>query len=79
MTIIVETNPGTFKRIKSEELTMIVHKFSRPILVGDTLIFQEVNADGKHTESELSFRITQIETEGCKAGYSAVAFEYPQF
>jgi len=75
MTIIVETNESTFKRITSGELTMIIHKFNKPITEGDTLIFQETDKDGEHTTNEESFVISQIETEGCKAGFSAVAFK----
>lgn len=75
MTIIVETNPETFKRILSEEVTFIVHKFNKPIAVTDTIIFQEVMASGKHTGEELSYIVSQIETDGCKAGYSAVSFK----
>lgn len=75
MTIIVETNPSTFKRIDSGEITFIVHKFNKPIKLSDSLLFQEVQEDGDHSGNEMAFRITQIETDGCKSGFSAVAFE----
>jgi len=75
MTILVETNQATFKRINSGELTMIVHKFNKPVEVGDTLIFQELDGEQDHTGEELKFSISQIETDGCKAGFSAVAFK----
>lgn len=75
MTIIVETNQKTFKRIETGELTLIVHKFTKPIECGDTLIFQEKNEQKYHTGNERPFLITQIETDGCKAGYSAIGFK----
>lgn len=75
MTIIVETNTETFKRIGNGELTMIVHKFNKPIAVTDNIIFQEVVGEVKHTGEELTYVVSQIETDGCKAGYSAVAFK----
>lgn len=78
MTIIVETNTSTFKRIKSGELTFIVHKFDKQVKVDDSLIFQEVDDKKEYkdwTGEELHFRISQIETDGCKSGYSAVAFK----
>lgn len=74
MTIIVETNTPTFKRIDSGELTFIVHKFSKTVVLSDTLIFQEIKDDGTHTGEELIFKITQKEVDGCKTGYTAVAF-----
>jgi len=78
MTIIIETNKKTFARLKIGELTMIVHEFNKQVKVSDTIIFQETE-DGKEykdwTGEELSFKVTQIETEGCKTGFSAVAFK----
>lgn len=76
MTIIVETNVSTFKRIGDGELTFIVNKFTRPVAVGDTLIFQEINDDGHHTEKELSFKVSQTETGGVKSGFTAAAFKH---
>lgn len=75
MTIIVETNQKTFDRIDKGELTLIVHKFNKPIAVTDTIIFQEITDNGKHTGEELTYVISQIETDGCKPGFSAVGFK----
>lgn len=74
MTIIIETNRSTFERIKSGELTFIVNKLRREPNLDDTIVFQEMDDDNQHTGKEEKYIISQIETDGVKNGYYAVAF-----
>lgn len=75
MTTIIETNRSTFERIKSGELTFIVNKMRREPEVGDTIVFQEMDDDNQHTGREEKYSLSQIETDGVKNGYYAVAFK----
>ena len=75
MTFLIETNQSTFHKVKSGEVTMMVHKFPRPVREGDKIIFQETDKDGKHTNEEQEFEITELETENLRNGYTAVVFK----
>ena len=74
MTTIIETDKTTFERIKSGELTFIVNKLRRSPSIYDTIVFQEMDDENQHTGKEESYCISQIETDGVKTGYYAVAF-----
>ena len=75
MTVILETNRETYEQITKGEINFVVSKFRRQPEVGDTLAFQEVDDDNAHTGEELKFIINQVETEGCKAAFTAVGFK----
>lgn len=75
MTTIIETNRSTFERIKSGEITFIVNKLRREPNLDDTIVFQEIDDDNEHTGREEKYCISQIETDGVKNGYYAVAFK----
>lgn len=74
MTIILETNKDTYKKLIDGKISFVISKFRKEPSVGDTLVFQEMDGD-IHTGAENKFEISQIETEGCKTNYFGVAFK----
>lgn len=77
MTHLMEVSSDFFEEVKNGTKNFTLVKYERPYEDGDKLVIQELDANKKHTRSELTLKIKVVEkaTTGLKSDYCILSFE----